>query len=68
MSNSQIFFWPGEVALAFILSLFDMHPAQLDATSYSFFSFMCALVVWSWIAAATIAIVKKIFGFEQRGR
>ena len=68
MSNADVFIYPGEAVFLFILSVLPIHPASVDPGLYWMGSFFCAIVAWAFIISAISAVIKKLLGFEQRGR
>ena len=67
-SNSELFFYPGRISVDFILTLLNTHPTNLDSGLYWFLSLIASVIIWSQIFSAATAVIKKIFGFGQRGR
>ena len=65
MINAEVFFYPGELGTAFLLSLFGASPASLDPSIAWWVSLFLALIFWVWAIKIMIAIVKKLFGFER---
>lgn len=68
MTNTQIFQYPGEIALNFILSLLGSYPGAMDRGFYLVIASLLALVIWAWVLRLCFALIQRAFGFEKRAR
>jgi hypothetical protein len=68
MTNTEIFLYPGEIALNFILSLLGSYPGAIDRGFYTVIAAMIALVIWAWAVKLCFVLIQRAFGFEKRGR
>ncbi|MBS0586823.1 MAG: hypothetical protein JSS37_02460 [Proteobacteria bacterium] len=68
MNNAEIFLEPGQIALNFLLSLFEYQIETLDPALQTILSGMIATVIWSWTLRIFFEITKRAFGFgNSRG-
>lgn len=68
MNHSELFKYPGELALIFFCSLFDLNPSSIEPAFYSLLAIFLALVIWFWLLKIAVAIIKKTFGFGDGNR
>lgn len=68
MSAIHIFQIPGRFALELILAFFQYPAREFDPGLALVFSFLLALLFWTWLLSVCIAIIKRQFGFGHRGR
>lgn len=68
MNNAETFLKPGQIALNFLLSLFEVHPETMDTGFYTLLSGLIAILIWSWVIRLCFEIIKKAFGFDSRRR
>ncbi|CAA0107114.1 Uncharacterised protein [Halioglobus japonicus] len=66
MSNTQIFLYPGEIALNFILSLFGSYAGTMDAGLYVVIASMLALVIWVWALKLCFVLLQRALGFGNK--
>jgi hypothetical protein len=66
MSNSHIFFYPGNKMADFVCSLFGTRTTEIDPELYWVISLLLTLFIWSYVLRICVAIIKKAFGFEPR--
>lgn len=61
MSNAEIFLYPGQVVLNFILTLFNSYPAAMDYGLYTVFAAMLSSVTWVWAIKICYALMNRPF-------
>lgn len=66
MTDTQIFLYPGEIALNFILSLFGSYPAAVDSGLYMVIASMLAVVIWVWALKLCFVLIQRALGFGNK--
>lgn len=69
MSNHEMFIRPGEAALSFVLSLFNISPHSIDYSVLYMLILAISLFMWWQLLRVLWALFKRIFGLDRgRGR
>jgi len=66
VSNREIFFYPGLIGADFAFSLFDLHRNSTYPGFFWLLSLLLALLFWGKLIQIAVAILRKVFKFEQR--
>jgi len=67
MNNSEIFFYVGDAALAFLLSLVGYTPAMLDPFTQRVCALVLSAIIWLLMIKFALRLVNKVLGFEPQG-
>lgn len=68
MTPFNIFLIPGRFAFRTILTFLQYPPGDVEPGLALVFSFLLATLFWSKLLSICVAIIKRQFGFDQRGR
>ena len=68
MNKAEVFILPGEIVARLLLEIFGSSEAAIRPEFFTLLAFVLALFIWSIALRFVLAVLKKIFGFDQGGR
>lgn len=68
MSRAEVFLLPGELAARLFLEIFGSSEAGIRPEFFTLLAFVLAMFAWGIALRVVLAILKKIFGFDQGTR